>query len=162
MQRKYVALLRAISNLPMLPFRAALEELAFADVVSYGMSGNLMFNATGIARATLEKKIARRLDLEVFVRTRADIARAVSSNPYAGERGAAVMFLDRAPAAARRSALAAMDVQGDPAVVRGRMVFFRYPLHLVGRRGNIDVEKVLAVRGTMRAESVVEGILARM
>jgi uncharacterized protein (DUF1697 family) len=42
---RYVAILRAITYVPMKPFRRALEELGFTDVESHATSGNLLFNA---------------------------------------------------------------------------------------------------------------------
>jgi uncharacterized protein (DUF1697 family) len=42
----YLVLLRAISNVPMEPFRKAMaEELGFDHVESHGMSGNILFTA---------------------------------------------------------------------------------------------------------------------
>jgi uncharacterized protein (DUF1697 family) len=45
MTRRYVALLRGISNVRMQTFREALTDLGFTDVESYGRSGNLLFNS---------------------------------------------------------------------------------------------------------------------
>ena len=44
--RCYLVLLRAITNVPMKPFRDAMQDMGFTDVESYGMSGNLLFDAT--------------------------------------------------------------------------------------------------------------------
>ena len=56
--QRYVALLRAISNVAMQPFRQAMEELGFTDVASYGMSGNLLFNVDGSDIASIERSIS--------------------------------------------------------------------------------------------------------
>lgn len=63
---RYVALLRAITNVPMKPFRRALEELGFTDVESYATSGNLLFNARASDPAALERRIAARLPMEAL------------------------------------------------------------------------------------------------
>ncbi len=65
---RYVALLRAISNLPMQPFRDALEELGFDEVTSYGTTGNLLFAARKADTVSLEARIERKLEIKTIVR----------------------------------------------------------------------------------------------
>jgi Protein of unknown function (DUF1697) len=80
---RYVALLRAITNVPMKPFRRALEELGFTDVESYATSGNLLFNARASDPAALERRIAAR------VGTAASDADGSDPRPITGQKGLA-------------------------------------------------------------------------
>jgi uncharacterized protein (DUF1697 family) len=157
-RHRSVALLRAITNMPMKPFRDAMQEMGFTGVESYGMSGNLLFDATGRDTKTLERKIGTRFGTDAFVRTHAEMKRVVAQDPLAR----IVMFLERAPTAARRRAFLELDVQDLRPVLRGRTLYFSYPLLLRGRRTPLDIEDRLAVRGTFRTSRVVAALLARM
>lgn len=121
MSRRYVVLLRAITNVPMRPFRRALEELGFTDVESCGTSGNLLFNADWSDAPALERRIARRLGKVAFVRTRSALGRVVAGDPFR-DRGGVVLFLGRAPTAARRRAFLGLEFEGPRPVLRGRTV----------------------------------------
>jgi uncharacterized protein (DUF1697 family) len=142
----------------MQPFRDAMEKMGFTDVESYGMSGNLLFDApTSDARA-LECRIAERFGTDAFVRTRTEMAGVVARDPL----GEIVMFLARPPTAAKRRAFEDLDVEDPRPVLRGRTLFFSYPLLLRGRRTPLDIEDALGVRGTFRTSRVVRTLLARM
>jgi uncharacterized protein (DUF1697 family) len=110
---RYVALLRAITNVPMKPFRRALEELGFTDVESYATSGNLLFNARASDPAALERRIAARVGTAAFVRTRTEMARVVAQDPL----GAMIMFLAHPPTAAKRHSFLDLDFQEPSAEV---------------------------------------------
>jgi hypothetical protein len=117
-----------------------------------------LFEATDGDTRTLERKIGTRFGTDAFVRTHAEMKRAVSQDPLAG----IVMFLDRPPPAARRRAFLGLDVQNPRPVLRGRTLYFSYPLLLRGRRTPLDVEVALGVLGTFRTSRVVAALLARM
>jgi uncharacterized protein (DUF1697 family) len=153
-----VALLRAITNMPMKPFRDAMEEMGFTDVESYATSGNLLFDAPTTDARALERRIGRRLGTDAFVRTRTEMARVVAQDPL----DAIVMFLQRPPTTARKRAFLDLDVREPRPVLRGRTLYLSYPLLLRGRRTPLDVEDALAVRGTFRTSRVVATLLARM
>jgi uncharacterized protein (DUF1697 family) len=155
---RYVALLRAITNMPMKPFRDALEELGFTDVESYATSGNLLFNARTSDAAALERRIANCLNTVTFVRTRTEMARVVAQDPL----GAIVMFLAHPPAAAKKRAFLDLDFQEPHPIIRGRTVYFSFPLLLRGRRTPFDIERALGVKGTFRTARVAAALLARM
>ena len=155
---RYVALLRAITNMPMKPFRDALEELGFTDVESYATSGNLLFNARTSDAAALERRIAKRFNTVTFVRTRTEMARVVAQDPL----GAIVMFLAHPPAAAKKRAFLDLDFQEPHPIIRGRTVYFSFPLLLRGRRTPFDIERALDVEGTFRTARVAAALLARM
>ncbi|HEY7470907.1 MAG TPA: DUF1697 domain-containing protein [Gemmatimonadota bacterium] len=158
MKRRYVAFLRAISNVGMKPFRQAIEELGFADVESYGMSGNLLFNARGTDTAGMERRIARRLSAPAFVRTRAELARIVGRDPY----GSSILFLARAPTKAKREAFRALEFEARPPILSGKTAYYVWPARLRGKRTPLDLERVLGVQGTFRSSRVVRRLVELM
>lgn len=155
-------MLRAIANVPMEPLRSALEELGFDRVESYGMSGNLIFDAGDAGRPLLERIIASRLGTDAFVRTRVQLERALGADPHGEDPNAILMFLASSPAPARRAALAEADFVDHVPLLRGTTIHFLNPTVLVGNKTLIDFERFLGVRGTFRSKRVVEGIVRRM
>jgi uncharacterized protein (DUF1697 family) len=157
MPRRYVALLRAITNVGMRRFREELEALGFTDVASYGSSGNLLFNAARTDAAALERRIAARLGVVTLVRTRAELARIVARDPLDSD----ILFLVRAPTPARRRAFRKLEFEGPRPVLYGKTVFFVFPARLRGKRTPFDLERALGVQGTIRTARVVRRLLAR-
>jgi len=157
-RRRYVVLLRAITNVSMKPFRDAMEEMGFTDVESYATSGNLLFDARTTDARALERRIGRRFGTDAFVRTRTELARVVAQDPL----DALVMFLERPPTTARKRAFLDLDVREPRPVLRGRTLYLSYPLLLRGRRTHPNVEDALEVRGTFRTSRVAATLLARM
>ena len=95
---QYVALLRAVSNVSMAPFREAMErELGYTDVETYGMSGNILFTAPPTPISTLEKRISDRFRTDVFVRTSVELAKIVANDPLVST----ILFLAKPPSLAR-------------------------------------------------------------
>jgi uncharacterized protein (DUF1697 family) len=162
MAQRYVALLRAIANVPMLPLRDSLAELGLADVESHGMSGNLMFTIPAGKAAELEKRIGGQLRTAAIVRTASQLARVVKANPFAGREGASVYFLARPPSAAQRRAFAALEFEDPAPVLSGKTVFIVHPTRLKGRKATFDFEKALGVAATGRSARIVERILLLM
>lgn len=150
-----VALLRAISNVGMQPFREGMEALGFTAVESYGMSGNLLFNADSTDIATLERHITAKFGTLAVVRTRRELARIVAQDPFTSS----ILFLARAPTQARKRALQQTDFGLPRPLLHGRTVYFVHPAQVRGQRTPFDFERVLGVQGTAR---VVGQILARM
>ena len=159
---RYVALLRAIANTPMAPFRDAMTDLGFTEVESFGMSGNLIFAADGRAAGEFELQIAARFGTDAFVRTAAEMARTAADHPFRDQAGASVLFLASAPTAAGKRALQETAFAGSRPLLKGRTLHFTYPSTLAGRRGPVDFERLLGVRGTARSARVVEQLAARM
>jgi uncharacterized protein (DUF1697 family) len=153
-----VAFLRAISNVGMKPFRDAMEELGFTDVESYGMSGNLLFNARGSDKAAMEERIARRLGTPAFVRTRAELARVVDRDPF----DSSILFLARAPTRAKREAFRRLEFEAPPPVLHGKTAYYVWPASLRGKRSPFDLERALGVRGTFRSARVVRRLVEIM
>jgi len=156
--QQYVALLRAISNVSMKSFREAMEALGFTGVESYGMSGNLLFNAPRADMAVLEEQITAQFSTRAMVRTRTELARIVAKDPFDNS----ILLLRRAPAASRKRALLELDFESPHPVLRGKTVYFVHPAQLRGKRASFDFERALGVLGTARSARVVRQILARM
>jgi uncharacterized protein (DUF1697 family) len=142
----------------MKPFRDAMEELGFTDVESYATSGNLLFNARPTDPGSLERRIAARVGTDVFVRTAPELRRLVAQDPV----GEIIMFLAKPPTAAKRRAFLELEFEEPRPVVRGRTVYFSFPLLLLGRRTPFDIETALGVKGTFRTARVAATLLARM
>jgi uncharacterized protein (DUF1697 family) len=157
-KKRYVALLRAISNVSMTPFREAMEDLGFTDVESYGMSGNLLFNSKGTDMASLERRITSQFGTPAMVRTDSQLARVIAQDPF----DSSILFLTRAPTASRRRAFLELDFESPRPFLKGKTVYFVHPARLRGKRSSFDFEGELGVLGTARSARVVRQLLARM
>jgi hypothetical protein len=90
------------------------------------------------------------------------MARIVGFNPYSGHPGASVLFLARAPSSTQRRRIKmAVFATGKP-IVRGKTVYFLYPVRVEGKRTPLDLERFLGVAGTARSARVVVSVLERM
>jgi len=172
----YVALLRGVNVgrniLRMDRLRAVCLELGLENVRTYVQSGNVVFSAGHSVphwTEALERRLVgeSRLAVAVMVRTAADMARVLQSNPFLREDGVAparlaVTFLDRPPARAAVEALDALSGGPDRFRLHGTEVYLHCPAGLARTRlNNNALEKVLAVRATSRNWSTV-GRLAAM
>jgi hypothetical protein len=158
---RYVALLRAIANVSMAPFRQAMEEMGFAGVESLGMSGNLLFDADDTDVGAIEARIGDRFRTPAIVRTRIELKRAAHRNPFGRRDGACFLFLAKAPAALRRRDFEAIDFEEPPPLLLGKTVYFVHPTRLMGRRSPFDFERALDLKGTARSAGMVEQIVER-
>lgn len=158
MKKRYVALLRAISNVSMKPFREGMQGLGLTDVESYGMSGNLLFNAKKEKVGSLEKQIATQFGTPAMVRTASQIARVIAQDPFDSD----ILFLTRLPTASRRRAFLELDFESPRPVIYGKTVYFVHPARLKGKRTSFDFESQLGILGTARSARVVRGLLERM
>ena len=158
MKKRYVALLRAISNVSMKPFREKMEELGFTDVESYGMSGNLLFNTKGKDLKRLERRLTAQFDTPAILRTDSQLAKVVDQDPF----GSSVLFLTRSPTPAKRQAFLQLDFASPAPVIQGKTIYFVHPARLKGKRASFDFEEALGILGTARSARVVRQILALM
>jgi len=158
MQKRYVALLRAISNVEMKSFRENMERLGFTDVESYGMSGNLMFNAGRSDLAALERRITTEFGTPALVRTGRELARIIGQDPF----DSSILFLAHTPTAMRRRAFFQLGFEPPRPVLHGKTVYFDHPARLQGKRASFDFERALGVPSTARSARVVRQLLARM
>jgi uncharacterized protein (DUF1697 family) len=160
--QRYVALLRAIAHVPMLPLRDSLADIGLAEVESHGMSGNLMFTVGEGKAAELERRIGERLETAAILRTPSQLAKVVKSNPFAGRDGASIYFLAKIPSAQQRRAFEALEFEAPAPVLSGKTVFIVHPTRLKGKKGPFDIEKALGVAATGRSAKIVGRILALM
>ena len=138
---RYVVLLRGINlgphnRIAMPKLREALEEAGFDDVQTYVQSGNVVLTSTGsaakVARAC-ERAIAERfgLEVDVVVRTRAELAAVVKRNPHAkvatNPKTYQVTFLEKKLAAKVVRELEQAAADDERVVVAGREVYAWHP-----------------------------------
>lgn len=158
MKKRYVALLRAITNVSMKSFREKMEELGFTDVESYGMSGNLLFNTKEKDKKSLEQRLTTQFGTPTIVRTNAELARVIDQDPY----GSTILFLVRSPTTSKRKRFLQLDFESPQPVIHGKTIYFVHPARLRGKRTAFDFERALEVLGTARSARVVRQILKRM
>jgi uncharacterized protein (DUF1697 family) len=125
----FIALLRAVNvggtgKLPMSDLKDICEQLDFARVRTYIASGNVVFSSSkseAAIKAALEKRLQAYAGkpVGVLVRTAAEMAQALSDNPFpkAAPNRTMAVFLDRAPPA---DALAGIRGRGDEQIALGR------------------------------------------
>jgi uncharacterized protein (DUF1697 family) len=108
------------------------EGLGYDGVWTHINSGNVVFDATG-SRGHLERALERALELAfgfevtTFVRTTAELRRAVAAKPFAVAGGDThfLTLLKSRPTAAKRRALEALTNSFDTLVVEGGDVHWR-------------------------------------
>jgi uncharacterized protein (DUF1697 family) len=131
-----VAFLRAVNlgkrTVKMSELVELVEGLGHTHVWTHINSGNVVFDASG-KREALERDIERALEqslgfeVETFVRTAAEVRRAVAAKPFAVSDGDThfLTMLKTTPTAAQRRALEALSNDFDTLVVAGRDVHWR-------------------------------------
>jgi len=137
----YVVLLRGINlgskrRVAMADLRELLEGLGYDDVRTHLQSGNVVLRATGSA-AALKKQIEAALathcgfDVDVVVRTRAQLDTVIAQNPFEGKATDnaryLVVFLEKAPPAAWRRSIDAGDYGPDEVAVHGKEIYLWLP-----------------------------------
>jgi uncharacterized protein (DUF1697 family) len=138
---RHVVLLRGINlgsrnRIAMPKLRRLLEEAGFDDVRTYLQSGNVVLStakkADEVAR-TCKREIAKRLglDIEVVVRTRAELAKVVQRDPLGkvakNQKRYQVSFLAGKPGADVKRKLAAAAVEPEQFAVSGREIYAWHP-----------------------------------
>jgi len=122
---RLVALLRGINlgskrRVAMADLRELLVDLGYTDVRTVLASGNVIFTGPKAkAREKLEKALKERfeMDIDVVVKTMAEIEAVLAADPFAGEvenpTRYFVVFLDHAPDPAKLQALEEQDFAPD-------------------------------------------------
>jgi uncharacterized protein (DUF1697 family) len=136
-----IVLLRGINlgsrnRIAMPALREALAEAGFEDVQTYLQSGNVVLSSRA-APATVTRKckavIAEQfgLEIDVVVRTRAELAGVVKRNPLAkvatDPKRYQVSFLSAKPAAKVVRKLEALAADGERLVAHGRELYAWHP-----------------------------------
>ena len=134
---RYVVLLRGINlgprnRIAMPALRDALGEAGFEDVQTYVQSGNVVLTSRAqpdTVRRQVEGVIAERfgLDIDVLVRTRADLARIAKANPLKqvaqNPKRYQVTFLESKLPAETVRTLEELAAHGEQVVARGKEVY---------------------------------------
>ena len=171
---KYIAFLRAINvgghTVKMDHLRTLFESLGFFNVETFIASGNVIFATKGGNTASLEKKIAARLEeslgyeADTFLRTVEDVAEIEKRNPFkadAKDKDVYVAFLHEAPNAAARSALMAVKNKLNDFAALEREVFW---LRL-NRDDSIflknSLEKILKMPATLRNITTIHKLVEK-
>jgi uncharacterized protein (DUF1697 family) len=172
---RYVAWLHAVNlgshnKVPMAWLRETLTDAGFRDVATYVQSGNLVVTADTRSSDVVRKQVAGLiktglgLDVEVTVRTRAELAAVVERNPmpeHVGEPARLhVSFLTGEP---DRAGLAAIDPAAfapDRFVADGRHLYLWFP-NGAGRSklATLPWQKKIGVAGTARNWRTVLAVL---
>jgi uncharacterized protein (DUF1697 family) len=131
-----VAFLRAVNlgkrTVKMATLVEIVESLGYENVWTYINSGNVVFDASG-KREAIEGKLERALgsalgfEVETFVRTAAELRRAVAAKPFdiKGSDTHFLTLLKATPSPAQRRALEDLSNRFDTLVVAGRDVHWR-------------------------------------
>lgn len=169
-----VALLRGINlgskrRVAMADLRAALTQAGFENVRTLLQSGNVVLDSPessdAVAR-TIEAAIAERfgLDVDVIVRTAAELAETVAGSPFTDVADGSrhfVVFLPGEPAAAALRELEAQDFEPDRFSVRGREIYAWCPNGMRDSRLMRALgDARLAPTGTVRNWNTVTKLLA--
>jgi uncharacterized protein (DUF1697 family) len=172
----YVSLLRAVnvggsSRIKMADLQRSYEALGFTDVRTLLASGNVVFRSGIEDRARLAKAIVQQLErelalqIEVIVRTLAEIASIVERGPVLSPRAdpskLLVMFLASVPEARAQKELQQWHKGPEMLEMRGPEIYLYYP-EGVGRSklSAAVIENKLEVAGTARNWNTLEKLLA--
>src|SRR5580765_7829574 len=138
---RHIVLLRGINigsrnRIAMPELREALEEAGFADVQTYVQSGNIVLSSSSKADAVarkVEREISKRfgLDIDVVVRTHAQIAKIVERNPLEKDakdpKRYQVTFLSAKPSAAVMRKLEEAAAEKERVVLVGCEIYAWHP-----------------------------------
>src|SRR5947199_8472106 len=123
------------------------ESLGLTDVKTYVQSGNVLFKTAGSGAASFtpkkvaEEKLAARItaaiessfgfDIDVLLRTPAELRGVIAANPFAGREDIApnkllVDFLAREPEPAAREKLLALDIAPEELRIHGREIYIYF------------------------------------
>jgi uncharacterized protein (DUF1697 family) len=171
---RFAALLRAVnigsSQVSMAELRKLFDALGAADVKTYVQSGNVVFTSKERDVTKLTRSISQRirrdlgLDATVLLRTKAELAKVVASNPFV-KRGLDpktlhVTFLADKPHRERVRGIGDAPRGDDEFTIVGREVFVYCP-NGYGRTkiNNTFFEKKLGVAATTRNWRTVETLV---
>jgi uncharacterized protein (DUF1697 family) len=140
--RTYVALLRGVNlgarnKVSMADLRALFADLGHEDVATYVQSGNIIFKSQITDAAKLAAEIEKRIDrdlgltITVLLRTKEQLAKVASGNPFAGSESEPtklhVTFLADAPRRAHVSELKASKFAPDEFRLVGKEIYLHTP-----------------------------------
>ena len=170
-----IALLRGVNlgssrRVSMAALRELLTGHGYSDVQTYVQSGNVVLNSA-VRSARLERNLERQLadglgfDVDVFVRTRTQLAAVLERNPLAAvakdPKRYLVTFLRAKPTRKVALRLAALELAPEVLAIEGREVYSWHP----GGVGRSELakhltERSLGVTATARNWNTLEKLLA--
>jgi uncharacterized protein (DUF1697 family) len=171
---RYVALLRGINlgprnRIAMADLRAVVASAGLDDVATHIQTGNVLVTSApnradaveGAIKGAIRTELG--LEIEVIVRTAAQLRRIVKGNPFLA-KGAEpptlyVGFLKARPAAPNARRLEGTDFGDDELALKGTEVYLRFA-HGFGRSklGGPTLERTLEVPLTVRNWKVVNAL----
>ncbi len=171
---RYAVLLRGVNvgshnKVPMRWLREAAEAAGYPDVATYVQSGNLLLSSAD-KPAALARKINELIrdgcgcDVDVMVRSRAQLAAAVRANPFPEHADEPkllhVVFLTAAPPVAKVRALDPDEFSPERFAIRGTEIYTWHP-NGFGRSklATVAWPKRLGVAGTDRNWRTVTTLL---
>jgi uncharacterized protein (DUF1697 family) len=171
---RQIVLLRGINvgnnrRVAMADLRALLEWLGYEGARTHLQSGNAVIESRANperVKRVVEQGVTAELgvDVEVFVRTRDELADVIARDPLGDvaedPSRYLVTFLSGPPAAARVREAAAVDVAPEQFVVSGREIYAWHPdgVH-ASKLARVLSEKRLGVTGTARNWNTVTKLL---
>ena len=173
---RFVAFLRGINvgghkKVPMATLRGLLEGLGYTEVATLLQSGNAVFTSKERSTAAASQRIEAALVAElgfsvaVVVRTRDELAAAITANPFGGSPGDPsrflVLFLSAPPDPARLREIDEAAFLPDEFRVVGREIYARLPEGIADSKlVQILGGKHLGVTATARNWNTVTKLLA--
>ncbi|MEA2466779.1 MAG: hypothetical protein QOJ57_905 [Thermoleophilaceae bacterium] len=140
------------------------DGLGFSDVSSFRASGNVVFTAPeqppeGRIEFGLEKALG--YDVEVFVRTRAEVLALAAAEPFEPGAKFHVMFLKRLPPAEAQERALALGTDDDRLAFGERELFWRPRGRMTDSELDLKAIGKLIGSNTMRTSGTVEQIAAK-
>jgi uncharacterized protein (DUF1697 family) len=172
----YVALLRGINvggnkMVAMADLRAALTKAGFSNVQTLLQSGNVILDAAASSPAKLESQLEAAvekrfsLEVEIHVRSAAELAAVIKANPFAAEATRDPSHLlvtfyktpvDRAKVKAAQAAITGPErLHAD-----GRHLYMVFPEGIGRSKATVVVGKMLGPGGTARNWNTVQKLAA--
>jgi uncharacterized protein (DUF1697 family) len=169
----WVVLLRGINvggkSLPMAALREIMASLGHGDVSTYIQSGNALMNSDRSDRDELAEELSDEiervlgLDVTVILRTPAELATALTVNPFRSVAETArvtITFLSAVPDPAAVAKLEPDRFAPDRFELIGSDLFMHYPGGIGRSKMTLDYfEKRLGVRGTARNLNTVAKLI---
>lgn len=159
-------------TMKMEKLRASFDALGFKDVRTYIQSGNVLFetaakNPAGMIHRIEEKILSDSgLEVQVFVRTVAELADVVKRNPFPRDRAIEVTklhvtFLQQDAPASAATALESLAIGAERFHVSGREIYLYCPnSYGTSKLANPFIERKLRVGATTRNWKSVNTLLA--
>lgn len=171
----YIALLRGINvsgqkKIIMADLRESLARLNYTNIQTYIQSGNIVFKSKESSLSKLESEIKQNIferfgfDVPTLVRTPADLAAALTKNPFNNANidlnRCYITFLAAAPSAERVAALLALDYSPEVIRIVDQVAYLYSPEGFAKAKiSNNLVENKLKVSATSRNQKTTIKLL---